>query len=127
MVVCLHPQNWTLYWVPHTKIFCWLLLFLSTCSHLKCSKLIANFFTIKSFPTVLEDKCLKYVLIFHVVIKQNQPIYIYDICLQERWESFDLKKTAVSFEHFKCEHVERNNNNNYPTAPLKAVNSNSRM
>ena len=37
-----------------------------------------------------------------------------------------IKKSAVSFEHFKCEHVERNNNNNYPTAPLKAVNSNSR-
>ena len=55
-----------------------------------------------------------------MVIKQNQPIYIYDICLQERWESFDFKKTAVSFEHFKCEHVERNNNNNRPTAPLNA-------
>ena len=31
-----------------------------------------------------------------------------------------VKKSAVSFEHFKCEHVERNNNNGRPTAPLNA-------
>ena len=31
-----------------------------------------------------------------------------------------VKKSAESFEHFKGEHVERNNNNNRPTAPLNA-------
>ena len=32
-----------------------------------------------------------------------------------------VKKSAESFEHLlKCEHVERNNNNNRPTAPLNA-------
>ena len=31
-----------------------------------------------------------------------------------------VKKSAESFEHFKGEHVERNNNNTRPTAPLNA-------
>ena len=48
-----------------------LLLFLSTCSHLKKFKLIAIFYN-QNFPTFLEDKCTKLVFLFYLVIKPTK-------------------------------------------------------
>ena len=46
-----------------------LLLFLSTCSQCEMFKTLLPIFYNENFLTVFEDECLKYMLIFYLVIK----------------------------------------------------------
>ena len=81
-----------------------LLLFLSTCSHLKCSKLTADFFIIKTFPQFLKTNVLNIYLHFIWLLNLQKVLQVYRVSSHKvQFLNLNTKtKLAKNIEMTQC-------------------------